>query len=69
MRTGAQFYTIKDYCKTLDGLSESLARVADIGYTTGMDGAGAEKKRSDLRADAYERSSDDRGARAGLPGS
>ncbi len=34
MRTGAQFYTIKDYCKTLDGLLESLARVADIGYTT-----------------------------------
>ena len=34
MKTGAQFYTLRDHCKTLDGLSESLARVADIGYTT-----------------------------------
>jgi len=32
MRTGAQFYTIREFCKTLDDFSESLKRVADIGY-------------------------------------
>ncbi len=32
MRIGAQFYTIRDFCKDLDGLSESLKKVADIGY-------------------------------------
>ena len=34
MKTGAQFYTIRDFCKTPEGLYESLKRVADIGYTT-----------------------------------
>ena len=34
MKIGAQFYTLRDYCKDLDGLSESLKKVADIGYTT-----------------------------------
>lgn len=34
MRIGAQFYTLRESCKTLDGLSESLKKVADIGYTT-----------------------------------
>ena len=34
MIIGAQFYTIRDYCKDLDGLAESLKKVADIGYTT-----------------------------------
>ncbi|MBQ8642140.1 MAG: hypothetical protein IJ480_07955 [Clostridia bacterium] len=34
MKIGAQFYTIRDFCKTLDDFSESLKRVADIGYTT-----------------------------------
>ncbi|MBQ8145743.1 MAG: sugar phosphate isomerase/epimerase [Clostridia bacterium] len=34
MKLGAQFYTLRDNCTTLDGLSESLKRVADIGYTT-----------------------------------
>lgn len=34
MLLGAQFYTVKDYCKTLDDFSESLKRIADIGYTT-----------------------------------
>ena len=34
MKIGAQFYTLRDFCKTPEGLAESLARVADIGYTT-----------------------------------
>lgn len=32
MEIGAQFYTLRDYCKDLDGFKESLKRVADIGY-------------------------------------
>ena len=34
MRVGAQLYTTREACRTLDGLAETLARVADIGYTT-----------------------------------
>ncbi len=34
MKIGAQFYTIRDFCKTKDDLYESLKKVADIGYTT-----------------------------------
>lgn len=34
MKLGAQFYTLREQCQTLDGLSESLKKVADIGYTT-----------------------------------
>ena len=34
MKIGAQFYTIRDYCKTLEDFAESLKKVADIGYTT-----------------------------------
>lgn len=34
MKIGAQFYTLRDNCQTLEGLSESLKKVADIGYTT-----------------------------------
>ncbi len=34
MKIGAQFYTVRDFCKDLQGLSESLKKVADIGYTT-----------------------------------
>ncbi len=34
MKIGAQLYTVKDFCKDLDGLAESLKRVADMGYTT-----------------------------------
>ncbi len=34
MILGAQFYTLRDHCKTLEDLSESLNRVADIGYRT-----------------------------------
>ncbi len=32
MRIGAQFYTIRDFCKNLGDFSESLKKVADIGY-------------------------------------
>lgn len=34
MQIGAQFYTIRDFCKTTEQLSESLKKVADIGYKT-----------------------------------
>jgi len=34
MKIGAQLYTVRDFCKTLDDFSETLKRVADIGYTT-----------------------------------
>ncbi len=33
MRLGAQLFTVRELCKTTEGLSETLARVADIGYT------------------------------------
>ena len=32
MRIGAQLYTVRESCQTLDGLAETLRRVADIGY-------------------------------------
>ena len=32
MKIGAQFYTIRDHCKTLSDLDESMKKVADIGY-------------------------------------
>ena len=32
MRIGAQLFTVRDFCQTLDGLAETLRRVADIGY-------------------------------------
>ena len=34
MQIGAQFYTLREQCKTLDGLEMSLKRVAEIGYRT-----------------------------------
>ena len=34
MKIGAQFFTVRDFCKDLNGLSESLKKVADIGYKT-----------------------------------
>lgn len=34
MKIGAQFFTIREFCKDLDGLALSLKKVADIGYTT-----------------------------------
>lgn len=32
MRIGAQFYTVRDFCKTTEALAETLKKVADIGY-------------------------------------
>ena len=34
MEIGAQFFTLRDFCKDLDSFAESLKRVADIGYKT-----------------------------------
>ena len=34
MEIGAQFYTVRDFCKNLTDFSESLKKVADIGYKT-----------------------------------
>ena len=34
MQIGAQFYTLRSFCQTTEGLEESLKRVADIGYRT-----------------------------------
>ena len=34
MQIGAQFYTLREHCKTLDDLALSLKKVADIGYKT-----------------------------------
>ena len=34
MQIGAQFYTIRDFCKTPEDLALSLRKVADIGYKT-----------------------------------
>ena len=34
MRLGAQFYTLRDSCKDLAGLEESMKKVADMGYTS-----------------------------------
>ncbi len=34
MKIGAQVYTVREFCKDLTGLAESLKKVADIGYTT-----------------------------------
>lgn len=34
MKIGAQLYTVRKYCDTLEGLDDTLKRVADIGYTS-----------------------------------
>ncbi len=34
MEIGAQFYTLRSFCKDLESFSESLKKVADIGYKT-----------------------------------
>lgn len=34
MQIGAQFYTIRDFCKTPEDLALSLKKIADIGYKT-----------------------------------
>ena len=32
-RVGAQLYTLREFCKTIDGVRETCKKVADIGYT------------------------------------
>jgi hypothetical protein len=34
MKLGAQLYTLREYCQTIEDFAETLKRVADIGYTT-----------------------------------
>ena len=34
MQIGAQFYTVREHCKTLDDFALTLKKVADIGYKT-----------------------------------
>ena len=34
MKIGAQFYTLREFCKTTEDFAESLKKVADIGYRT-----------------------------------
>lgn len=34
MEIGAQFFTLRDFCKDTDSFAESLKKVADIGYKT-----------------------------------
>ncbi|MDO5327531.1 MAG: sugar phosphate isomerase/epimerase [Clostridia bacterium] len=34
MQIGAQMYTTRESCKTLEGFAETLTRIADIGYKT-----------------------------------
>ena len=34
MKIGAQFFTLRQHCKTPEDLALSLRKVADIGYTT-----------------------------------
>ena len=34
MQIGAQLFTLRDHCKTLDELDDSLKKVADMGITT-----------------------------------
>ena len=32
MQIGAQLFTVRDFCKDLESFSESLKKVAEIGY-------------------------------------
>lgn len=34
MKLGAQLYTVREFCRDLDGFAETLKKVADMGYTT-----------------------------------
>ena len=34
MKIGAQLFTVREFCKTLDDFAETLKKVADIGYRT-----------------------------------
>ena len=33
MKIGAQFYNLRDFCKTPEALEESIKKVADIGFS------------------------------------
>ena len=55
MVLGAQLYTVRDFCKTKEDLSETLKKVADIGYTSvqlsGVCGYEAEWMKEELKKD------------------
>ena len=34
MKIGAQMFTTRATCQTLEGFADTLKRIADIGYTT-----------------------------------
>lgn len=55
MEIGAQFYTLRDFCKDLDSFAETLKKVADIGYKTvqisGTCGYEPEWLKSELKKD------------------
>ena len=34
MKIGAQLYTVRDACQTPEGFADTLARVADMGFST-----------------------------------
>ena len=34
MEIGAQLYTVREFCKDINGFADTLKRVADIGYKT-----------------------------------
>lgn len=34
MKIGAQLYTVRDFCKDLEGFAETLKKISDIGYRT-----------------------------------
>ena len=34
MKVGVQFYTLREYCKDLDSFSDTLARIADMGFSS-----------------------------------
>lgn len=54
MIIGAQLYTVRDFCRTLDDFAETLKKVREIGYTTvqvsGTCGYEAEWLRDQLKA-------------------
>ena len=35
MEIGAQLYTVREFCKTLEDFEETLKKIADIGYVIG----------------------------------
>ena len=34
MQIGAQMYTVRESCQTLEGFAQTLERIAEIGYRT-----------------------------------